>query len=69
MEKATASWFVEMTTKFNQLAQNLGIEGPPAQEMRNFMIEIAKEQYKAGNKSGIAFALSDKGRQYFAAKA
>ncbi len=69
MEKASAKWYVEMTSKFNRLAENLGIEGPAVAEMRTFMIEIAKSQFKSGNKNGIRFALSDDGKAYFAAKA
>ncbi len=69
MKKTTAQWFVNMTTRFNQLAQNLGLEGPTVEELRNFMIEIAKEQYKAGNKSGIRWARSEEGKAYFATKA
>ena len=57
-----------MTTKLNALASNLGIEGPAVAELRNFVIEVAKSQYKSGNKSGIRFALSDEGKAYFAAK-
>ncbi len=67
--KETPKWYVNMVARFNQLAQNLGVEGSVADEMRNFVFEIAKEQYKSGNKSGIAFAMSDKGKAYFAAKA
>lgn len=69
MEKATAKWFTELVTRFNSLVQNLGVEGPAADELRTFMIETAKEQFKAGNKSGIRWARSDEGKAYFAAKA
>ena len=61
-------WYVDMTTRFNQLAQSLGVEGPAAEELRNFVIEIAKEQYKNGNKAGIRWARSEEGKAYFAAK-
>lgn len=69
MEKESPKWYVEMTSKFNELAHNLGIEGPAVAELRNFMIETAKSQFKVGNKSGIRWALSDEGKAYFAAKA
>jgi hypothetical protein len=62
-------WYVNMVARFNEIAQNLGVEGPIADEMRQFMFTIAKEQFKVGNKSGIRFAMSDEGRKYFAAKA
>ncbi len=68
MEKQAPKWYIEMTTKLNNLATNLGIEGPALAEIRNFVIEVAKSQYKSGNKSGIRFALSDEGKAYFAAK-
>ena len=69
MEKATSKWFVEMTTKFNELAMNLGLESPAIEDLRTFMIETSKNQFKAGNKSGIRWALSDEGKAYFAARA
>ena len=62
-------WYVNMVARFNELAQNLGMEGQIADEMRQFMFTIAKEQFKVGNKSGIRFAMSDEGKKYFAAKA
>ncbi|MBU0531198.1 MAG: hypothetical protein ABIG32_01240 [Candidatus Uhrbacteria bacterium] len=69
MENSSPKWYVDMTTRFNQLAQNFGLEGPAADDLRSFMIEIAKEQYKVGNKCGIRWARSDDGKAYFAARA
>ena len=69
MQKAATNWLTELTTQFNSLVQNLGIEGPAVDELRNFVLNTARDQYKAGNKGGIAFALSDKGKAYFAGKA
>lgn len=68
-DKENPKWYVNMVARFNELAQNLGVEDPIADEIRQFMFTIAKEQFKIGNKSGIRFAMSDEGKRYFAAKA
>ena len=67
--KEQPKWYITMVARFNELIQTQGIEGPAVSEMRNFMFEIAKEQFKSGNKNGIRFAMSDEGKKYFAAKA
>jgi len=68
-DKENPKWYVNMVARFNELSQNLGVEGPLADELRQFMFTIAKEQFKSGNKNGIRFAMSDEGKKYFAAKA
>ena len=67
--KEQPKWYVNMVTRLNELSNKLGLEGPAVSEVRDFMFEIAKEQFKSGNKSGIRFAMSDEGKKYFAAKA
>ena len=68
MENESPKWYLNLVTRFNEMANSLGVEGPVADELRTFVFDVAKEQYKIGNKCGIAFALSDKGKAYFAAK-
>lgn len=48
-------WFVNLIARFQQLADRIDMPDEATAEIRQFMIEIAKEQYLAGNRSGIAW--------------
>ena len=48
-----AKWYVELMQKFENLMQALGIPENASNEIKTFILEISREQYMAGNKSGI----------------
>ncbi len=54
--KSAGSWITRLTTNFNSLMQRLDMPGELADEIRAFMMQVAREQYKAGNNSGIRWA-------------
>lgn len=46
-------WHVKITERFDSLIERLAIPDDIAQEIKAFLFEVAKEQYKSGNSSGI----------------
>lgn len=68
MEERKDGWYLNMVSRFKKLAEELKLEEEMATELMEFMFDIAKEQYKNGNKAGILFAMSDEGKKYFNAK-
>jgi len=53
-----AKWYVDLSNKFSVLMQNLGMPEDVATEIKTFVLTIARDQYLAGNKSGIRWARS-----------
>jgi hypothetical protein len=56
-------WHVKITERFDTLMEKLGIPDDIAQEVRTLLLEVAKEQYKSGNKSGIRWFAEKHGIQ------
>jgi hypothetical protein len=54
MESKT--WHEKLTQRANSLAEEFGLDDASAGRLRDFVVEIARSQYKVGNKSGIAWA-------------
>lgn len=50
-----AKWYTELLHRFNELVQRTGLPEDVASEVKILLFEIAKEQYLAGNRSGIAW--------------
>lgn len=50
-----AKWYVELMERFSNLMARVGMRDDAIQEVREFMLSVAKEQYMAGNRSGIAW--------------
>jgi hypothetical protein len=55
------SWITKLNNSFNDLMNRLEMPGDLADEIRGFMMQIAREQYKAGNNSGIRWARMNPG--------
>ncbi len=55
MENTNAKWYVTIIAECNKLAEKFGLDDLLCQEMRDFVIRVAREQYKIGNNSGIAW--------------
>ena len=57
MEKSSiAKWYEELISSINQLSEQFGLDENSATHLREFIIQIAREQYKIGNKSGARWA-------------
>ena len=53
--KTYAPWFVSLMTTFNSKVEEFQLDQEVASEMRQLFIDKCREQYAAGNKSGIAW--------------
>lgn len=51
-----ANWYMKLMEKFNSLMERQGVPEDLASEFKVFLLETAREQYMAGNRSGIAWA-------------
>lgn len=62
-----AGLFGQMLDELRETLTKHGLDDNPplADDLEHLLIFHAKDQYKQGNKSGIRFALSDKGKTYF----
>lgn len=50
---AQMPWFKELVSKLNEIAADVGLDDLSVQKLKDFMLNIALTQYKAGNNSGI----------------
>jgi len=55
-EAPKAKWYDSLITRVNTFSEELGLDDFSTSKFRDFMFEVAKEQYKRGNKSGVAWA-------------
>lgn len=46
-------WQQKLTSGINSLSEEFGLDDAATSRMREFIFQIAKDQYLAGNKSGI----------------
>ncbi len=53
---ATNSWYKSLLQNINNLAEELGLDDFAGGKLRDFVLDTAKAEFKAGNKSGIAWA-------------
>ena len=53
--KTYAPWFVNLMNTYNTKAEELQLDQDVASELRQLFIDKCREQYAAGNKSGIAW--------------
>lgn len=51
-----ASWFMSLIASIQGMAEELGLDDMSSQKLREFVLNIAKEEFKAGNRSGISWA-------------
>lgn len=54
----TNSWFSSLISNINTLGEELGLDDSGTDKMRDFVIDNARAQYKAGNRSGIGWAFA-----------
>lgn len=51
-----AKWYVELCNQFEEMTRKFSIKDDAASELKVFVLEIARNQYLAGNRSGIRWA-------------
>lgn len=56
VKNAKANWYLKLMEKFDALIEKLAVPEDVASEFKVFLLETAREQYMAGNRSGIAWA-------------
>lgn len=49
------NWIHSINDRVNNLAEEFGLNDTQTNRFRDFTFEMAREQYKVGNKSGIAW--------------
>lgn len=49
----TGGWYHSLMTGLETIAEQLQIEGEERLALREFVVRVAKEQFAAGNRSGI----------------
>ena len=49
------SWYDKLSDNFDALMRKFDMPEDMQIEIREFMLSVAKEQYKSGNRSGIAW--------------
>ncbi len=55
-EKTKGMWMSRLSNRAQELINNLGIPADMGERIKDFMFEVAKEQYRAGNNNGIRWA-------------
>ena len=51
----TAKWYVNLCARFNDIMDRNGIPEEISAEIKLFVVDIAREQYRSGNRSGCAW--------------
>jgi hypothetical protein len=52
----TQNWYANLMDTCNQMAERFGLSDEHLAEMRNFVYETARSQFKSGSKSGYRWA-------------
>ena len=52
----TAGWYGRLVSAINGFGEELGLDDQSTSRLREFVMATAKDQFKAGNKSGIRWA-------------
>lgn len=55
MQNQTNNWFRILLDKINQLAEQFALDDVQTNAFRDFVVSIAREQYKVGSKSGARY--------------
>lgn len=60
---STQNWYANLMDRCNELAERFGLDDLHVGEMRNFVVDVAREQYKSGSKSGYRYAKSGRDKK------
>jgi len=61
-EEPTGTWYTKLLNDISDLTQELDLEDPHKSTLRDYIIKISKQQYQAGNKSGIRWLLREQSK-------
>lgn len=53
---APNTWYTDLNVSAQNLAEELGLDESATKQLKDFIFEKAKDQYKMGNRSGIKWA-------------
>jgi len=56
VKNPNAKWYVDLMERYRGLISKFGMPEDLASELKVFLLEVAREQYMAGNRSGIRWA-------------
>ena len=59
-QKTQNNWYRNLMSHCNSLAEKFGLDDLSSEELRSFVNQVARDQYKLGNKSGIRWAFKKK---------
>jgi len=54
--KPQTNWYRSLLDKVTELAEQFGLDDPQTNRFRDFIVGIARDQFKAGNRSGAGWA-------------
>jgi hypothetical protein len=55
-QSVQAKWYLELCADLESLLEALEVSEEGGEEIKTFMLEVARNQYLAGNRSGIRWA-------------
>jgi len=61
-EEKKPLWLMNLISKINSIAEEVGLEEDGVSRFRDFIVSIAKAQYVAGNSAGIHWARTGKNK-------
>ena len=61
-EEKKPYWLVDLVSKINSLAEEVGLDDSGVHRFRDFIVTIAKAQFVAGNSAGIHWARTGKNK-------
>jgi hypothetical protein len=56
MQDTQKNWFQKLSDHIHQLAEQFDLDEIQTQAFRDFVVSIAREQYKTGSRSGAGWA-------------
>lgn len=66
MQNRQNNWFKKLQDTINEFASQFGLDDSQTNRFRDFILGIARDQFKAGNRSGAGWAF-DEARKKIAA--
>ena len=54
------NWYQELISRANSLSEEFGLDDMQTSDLRSFVVTTAKSHFKAGSKSGAAYAYRQK---------
>lgn len=67
MTQTSSRWYVELLKRFTDISTRLQLNEKTREELKEFVLAIAKEQYMTGNRCGIRWMREQTNKQVVAA--